>query len=108
LTIFAGSVFQKELKSLARRQKPPSAGPTPLRGRKFVSNGAEVRVFARRPQLYEAERQAEWAEKWKMTLLTAGAGVKSTPDGANAYIYVLGVIPDLNLTLLARIEAWVY
>jgi hypothetical protein len=27
---------------------------------------------------------------------------------AFAYIYVLGVIPDLNLTLLARIEAWVY
>ena len=27
---------------------------------------------------------------------------------AFAYIYVLGLIPDLNLTLLARIEAWVY
>jgi len=32
--------------------------------------------------LYEAERQAEWAEKWKMALLTAGAGGKSTPIGA--------------------------
>ena len=43
----------------------------PARRSELVSQGAELRIFARRPNLHEVKRNGKWPEEWHQTLFAA-------------------------------------